>query len=114
MLEYWNILAMAFTVAFSGAVVPGPLFAYTLNESPRRTHPWRPGLVHLRQRGHIARPEGHVHRCVPRNGGCVRNRGRRLRGVVRLVRLRVPPGLPLVLTGQGSGLYLRHWKGGLS
>lgn len=36
MLEYWNIFAMAFAVAFSGALMPGPLFAYTLNESPRR------------------------------------------------------------------------------
>jgi threonine/homoserine/homoserine lactone efflux protein len=49
MFEYWNIFAMAFTVAFSGAVVPGPLFAYTLNESPRRGA-WTGPLVVL---GHM-------------------------------------------------------------
>lgn len=49
MLEYWNIFVMAFTVAFSGALVPGPLFAYTLNESPRRGA-WTGPLVTL---GHM-------------------------------------------------------------
>lgn len=49
MLEYWNIFAMAFAVAFSGALVPGPLFAYTVNESPRRGA-WTGPLVVL---GHM-------------------------------------------------------------